>query len=90
MHAYAQTDTRPVKIAIHANSIERPTDGVDLGTDKEKLPISASGNVSIEINGVLVKADSAFWIPGSHTIELNGGSVRVELPSRSTAVANLP
>jgi hypothetical protein len=45
-----------------------------------------SGDVAILVNGVRITADSAVVPFGSNVIELNGGSVRIELPSAPTSI----
>ena len=47
-----------------------------------------SGNVVISVNGVRITGDSAVVPIGSRTIELNGGSARIELPSFPTSIGS--
>jgi hypothetical protein len=86
-YAYAQIQTtvnQPVSISLQADSVERLIPVQDIGVIKEgkaNLPLTLSGGVMIVVNGVRITAASAVYQYGSNVIELNGGSVRVELPA---------
>lgn len=90
MYAYAQTIAgEPVSLSLSANMITtRPANGYDgiVRIGRADNVLTASGNVVIVINATRVTADTAVWHWGSKEIELNGGSVRIELPGPVTAI----
>jgi hypothetical protein len=54
---------------------------------KAEVPLIMSGGVVIVVNGVRITAASAVYQYGSNVIELNGGSVRVELPTSPSSIS---
>ena len=89
MYALAQTiDTRQPAISIEADSIQRLIHVQDIGVIKEgpaNLPLTASGNVVVVVEGLRITANSAVWHQRENRIELNGGSAQIELPRRPTS-----
>lgn len=91
-YAYAQIQTtvnQPVSISLQADYVQRLIPVQDIGVIKEgkaNLPLTLSGNVVIVVNGMRITADSAVVNFGSNLIELNGGSVRIELPGSPTSI----
>jgi hypothetical protein len=89
-YAYAQggrvsirTTQDGVSVSLEANSAERLIPVQDIGVVKQgraNIPLTLSGNVVLVMNGIRITADSAVYQFGSNVIELNGGSVRIELP----------
>jgi len=65
-----------------------PVNGYDsiVRVGRADIVITASGNVVVVINGTRVTADRAIWHWGSMEVELDDGSVRLELPSRPTSI----
>jgi hypothetical protein len=84
-----QGQTTPVSLRIEADTISRLIPVEDIGVIKPgpaNLPLTATGNVVIQVNDLRITADMAVWRSGSNEIELNGGSARVQLPSAPTSL----
>ena len=82
VYVYAQAT--PVSLSLEADTVQRLIPVQDIGVVKvgrADVPLTASGNVVIVINDTRVTADMAVWHSGSREIELNGGSVRIQLPA---------
>ena len=80
---YGNAQTQQDSLSIEADTITRLIPIEDIGVLKvgpADVPLTASGNVVLVINGVRVTGDLAVWRSGSKEIELNGGSVRIQLP----------
>src|SRR5687768_10384108 len=89
MYALAQTTDPPAAISIEADSIQRLIPVQDIGVIKvgpASLPLTASGKVVVVIDGVRIMADSAVRYQRENRLELNGGSVQIELPRRPTSL----
>ena len=90
IYAFAQTaDTQKSAISVEADSIQRLIPVHEIGVIKEgpaNLPLTASGNVVVVINGLRITADSAVWHQRENRLELNGGSVQIELSRRPTSM----
>ena len=90
MYALAQTTGTPqLGLSIEADSIQRLIAVQDIGVIKEgpaNLPLTASGNVVVVIDGLRIMADSAVWHQHENRLELNGGSVQIKLPRRPTSL----
>ena len=90
MYALAQTtDPRQTAISIEADSIQQLIPVQDIGVIKNgpaNLPLTAFGNVVVVIEGLRITADSAVWHQHENRLELNGGSVQIELPRRPTSL----
>lgn len=90
IYALAQTaDTQQPGISIEADFIQRLIPVQDIGVIKEgpaNLPLTASGNVLVVIEGLRITADSAVWHQRENRLELNGGSVQIELARRPTSM----
>lgn len=79
----------PVSISLEADSAQRLIPVQDISVIKEgpaNLPLTLSGNVVIVVNGMRITSESAVYHFGSNVIELNGGSVRIELPASPTSI----
>ena len=89
VYALAQTtDTQQSAISIEADSIQRLIPVQDIGVIKEgpaNVPLTASGNVVVVVEGLRITTDSAVWHQRENRLELNGGSVQIELPRRPTS-----
>lgn len=87
--AFAQQANPPQSaISIEADSIQQLIPVQEIGVLKEgpaNIPITASGNVVVVVEGVRVTANSAVWHRRENRIELNGGSVQLELPRQPTS-----
>ena len=90
MYVLAQTaDTQQPAISIEADSIQQLIPVQDIGVIKKgpaNLPLTASGNVVVVVEGLRITANSAVWHQHENRIELNGGSVQIELPRRPTSL----
>jgi lipopolysaccharide assembly outer membrane protein LptD (OstA) len=88
-YVFAQLpNPQPSAISIEADSIERLIPVQEIGVIKDgpaNIPLTASGNVVVVIEGIRITANSAVWHQRENRIELNGGSVQLELPRQPTS-----
>jgi lipopolysaccharide assembly outer membrane protein LptD (OstA) len=78
------TGSQTVSLSLTADTLSRtPKHGYDgvVRVGSAEHVITASGDVVIVINGTRVTADTFRWDRSSNVIELNGGSIRLELPA---------
>ncbi len=85
----AQSPTTTLSLEFSGDSLTTtPANGYD-GVVREGPAdnvVRASGNALVIINGTRISAESISWHWGSNEIELNGGSVRIALAMRPTAI----
>ena len=81
--AFAQTGDLPLMTALFADADTVQTTDDSPGV---RAALNLSGNVLLVVNGVRITADSAVVGFGSSVIELNGGSVKIEMPKYPTSI----
>jgi len=84
-YAYAQNADQVVDLSLEADSIiSMPVNGYDgvVRPGRAEHILTASGNVVLILYGMLMRTDMVVWHRAKGVIELNGGSVRIELPGR--------
>jgi|SRR5688572_24243615 hypothetical protein len=86
--AFAQTGDIPLMTAlfVDAETVQEMPNATTDAVQGTRGALRLSGNVLLVVNGVRITADSAVVGFGSPMIELNGGSVRIEMPRYPTSI----
>ena len=71
---FTVTVDEPLSTSLQADVTQRLTNG----------SLKLLGSVVIVVNGVRITADSGVFHPETNVIDVNGGNVRIELPSSPT------